>query len=98
MNEAADRAHLRAVIRGRVQGVGFRWWVTQIARDLELVGRVGNRPDGTVLLMAEGHRERLEDLAERLHRGPRHAAVVGVESRWSEARKRWKRFAIDHTY
>ena len=98
MSDTADRAYLRAVIRGRVQGVGFRWWVYQIARDLELVGQVANKPDGTVLLLAEGRRKRLEDLAARLNHGPRHAAVIGVELQWSGARNRWKRFAIDHTY
>lgn len=98
MSDLSDQACLRAVIRGRVQGVGFRWWVYQIARDLRLVGRVANKPDGTVLLMAEGARSRLEDLADRLDQGPRHAAVLGVELQWSTARRRWKRFAIDHTY
>ena len=98
MIDSGDPAYLQAVIRGRVQGVGFRWWVYQIARDLQLVGRVANKPDGTVLLLAEGDREKLEDLADQLSRGPRYAAVTGVELQWSDASKRWKRFAIDHTY
>ena len=53
---------MQAVVRGRVQGVGFRWWVFTLARSLGLVGRVSNQLDGTVLVLAEGSRCRLEDL------------------------------------
>jgi len=76
--------------------VGFRWWVHELARSLELVGRVSNRRDGTVLVMAEGSRAGLEELAEALWVGPRHAAVTGVEVEWSTPSNRWRRFAIDH--
>ncbi|MDE0230663.1 MAG: acylphosphatase [bacterium] len=96
MTEPSDRAHLRAVVRGRVQGVGFRWWVLELARSLDLVGRVSNRRDGTVLVMAEGSRAGLEELADGLWVGPRHAAVTGVEVKWSTPRDRWRRFSIDH--
>ncbi len=96
MTESSDRAHLRAVVRGRVQGVGFRWWVHELARGLELVGRVSNQRDGTVLVMAEGSRPGLEGLVEGLWVGPRHAAVTRVEVEWSTPSKRWRRFAIDH--
>ncbi len=96
MTELSDRAYLRAVVRGRVQGVGFRWWVHELARSLELVGRVSNRRDGTVLMMAEGSRADLGKLLEGLWVGPRHASVAGVEADWSTPRDRWRRFAIDH--
>ena len=96
MTESSDRAYLRAVVRGRVQGVGFRWWVHELARSLELAGRVSNRRDGTVLVMAEGSRACLEELVEGLWVGPRHAAVTGVEVEWSAPSNRWRRFAIDH--
>ncbi|MXY74452.1 MAG: acylphosphatase [Acidimicrobiia bacterium] len=96
VTEPSDRAYLRAVVRGRVQGVGFRWWVHELARTLELVGRVSNQPNGAVLVMAEGSRADLEKLVEGLSVGPRHAAVTGVEAEWSTPRHRWRRFAIDH--
>lgn len=96
MTELSDRAFLRAVVRGRVQGVGFRWWVHQLARSLELVGRVSNQRDGAVLVMAEGSRAGLKKLAADLWVGPRHAAVAGVEVEWSTPSGRWRRFAIDH--
>ena len=87
---------MQAVVRGRVQGVGFRCWVFTLARSLGLVGRVSNQLNGTVLVLAEGSRCRLEDLAAWLSRGPRHAIVTAVDLEWSPPRHRWKRFAIDH--
>ena len=68
----------------------------KLAQRLGLAGRVSNQSDGTVLLKAEGPRDRLEELAEGLHRGPRHAIVVAVELEWSTSQNRWGRFAIDH--
>ena len=97
MSQPCEPARLEAVVRGRVQGVGFRWWVFQLAQGRGLVGRVANQLDGTVLLKAEGPQNHLEELATRLHRGPRHAMVVAVELEWSTPRNRWRRFAIDHT-
>ena len=97
MSNPSEPACLEAVIRGRVQGVGFRWWALKLAQRLGLAGRVSNQSDGTVLLKAEGSRDRLEELAEGLHRGPRHAIVVAVELEWSTYRGQWKNFQIDHT-
>lgn len=96
MSRPSDQAYLRAVASGRVQGVGFRWWVLELARSLELAGRVSNQQDGTVLVMAEGSRPGLQTLADELWTGPRHAAVTGVKVAWSAPRSRWRRFAIDH--
>ena len=50
-------------IRGRVQGVGFRWWTRGRASDLGLRGTVGNRPDGTVEVHAVGDVDTLEVFA-----------------------------------
>ena len=75
--------------------MGFRWFVHQLARDIGLVGRVSNQPDGTVLVTAEGDRTGLEELVDGLNQGPRHAMVVSVDLQWSTPRNRWRRFAID---
>ncbi len=90
------RACLEAVVRGRVQGVGFRWAVVTRARRLRIAGRVSNQEDGTVLVLAEGRRGRLEELSDWLSRGPRHAVVTGVELQWSTHQDRFQDFAIDH--
>ena len=70
---------LRWIIRGRVQGVGFRWFVQRAAADLGLTGYVRNLDDGCVEVYAAGSGEKLSQLAGLLHRGPRWADVRGVE-------------------
>lgn len=76
---------LRAVVRGRVQGVGFRYSVLEIARRADLRGFAENRPDGSVFVLAEGPPDRLDDLEKFLHRGPDFAQVTAVEADRSEA-------------
>ena len=65
-------------VRGRVQGVGFRWYVVETARELGLAGWVKNRPDGIVELAAAGSREALEKLNAAVRAGPRGARVEEV--------------------
>ncbi|MFN7940439.1 MAG: acylphosphatase [Thermoanaerobaculia bacterium] len=66
-------------VRGRVQGVGFRWFVARAARDLDLCGWVANRPDGSVEIVARGAAAALAALAARLAVGPPAARVAGVD-------------------
>ncbi len=66
-------------VRGRVQGVGFRWWTRRKASDLGLRGTVRNRPDGTVEVHAAGLVETLEAFAAELEVGPLGARVEGVD-------------------
>lgn len=74
-----NRATRRYVVRGRVQGVGFRWFVEREARMLAICGWVRNRADGTVEVLAMGTREQLSELHSRLRQGPRAARVDEVE-------------------
>lgn len=69
---------LRMRVTGRVQGVGFRWWVSRQARELGLAGTVRNAPDGTVEVEAEGAAGVLEELRRRLRDGPPAAVVSGI--------------------
>ena len=66
-------------VRGRVQGVGFRWWTRRRASDLGLWGTVRNRPDGTVEVHAAGELETLEAFAAELEVGPPSARVERVD-------------------
>lgn len=66
------------VVRGVVQGVGFRWFVQRAAADLGLQGWVRNRPDGSVELAAEGPAEALESLLGVVREGPDGAWVSEV--------------------
>ena len=69
----------RYIVRGRVQGVGFRWFVEREARSLGLVGWVRNNEDSTVELLAAGDAERLAALKARLQEGPRASRVDAVD-------------------
>jgi acylphosphatase len=74
---------LHAVVHGDVQGVGFRYFVQRTAQQLGLPGWVRNNDDGTVELVAEGDRDRLEQLQRAVERGPRMARVDQVDAQWS---------------
>ncbi len=70
---------------GRVQGVGFRWFVLEYASELGLRGWVANTSEGAVRCVAEGPRDRLELLLERLQVGPAAAIVDRVSEAWMPA-------------
>ncbi|HEX5450879.1 MAG TPA: acylphosphatase, partial [Candidatus Limnocylindrales bacterium] len=76
---------LDAVVRGRVQGVGFRMFVRDRAIALDLRGWVANQADGTVRVVAEGSRERVDRLLAVLHDGPRGGRVESVDESWMAA-------------
>ena len=66
---------LHFLIRGRVQGVGFRWFVHREASELDLRGWVRNTEDGDVEVVASGTADDLNDLRSSLRRGPRGSRV-----------------------
>jgi acylphosphatase len=76
---------LHAVIRGDVQGVGFRYFLLRKANQLGLTGWVRNNDDGTVEVVAEGPRPELDQLERAAKEGPRLAHVSRVDVEWSLA-------------
>lgn len=78
-------------VRGRVQGVGFRWWVRARALELGLAGHARNMPDGRVEVQAQGERadvERLvELLSEEVSARSRPGRVDGVTTQWHAPRE-----------
>ena len=68
----------RYIVRGRVQGVGFRWFVDYEARSLGLAGWVRNNIDGTVEALAMGSDQQHASFAGKLRQGPRAARVDEV--------------------
>jgi acylphosphatase len=76
---------LHVEVRGRVQGVGFRWFVRERARALGLKGWVRNNVDGTVEVLAVGTDGVLEQLRELLREGPPGAHVSALEERHEAA-------------
>ena len=83
------QARLTAWVHGRVQGVGFRWWVRARALELGLVGSATNMDDGRVQVVAQGERAGCDQLLALL-RGPaaadRPGRVTGVVERWTAPR------------
>jgi acylphosphatase len=69
----------RFIVRGRVQGVGFRWFVESEAHILGIAGWVRNNVDGSVEVLGQGMPEQLARLHSRLRQGPRAARVDDVE-------------------
>lgn len=92
--ERAASARLEATVRGRVQGVGFRFFVAHRAEALGLTGWVKNAGDGTVQCLAEGRRQDLEALLAALELGPSGARVESVSPAWSAATGSFDRFSI----
>lgn len=92
MSNATDPARLSAYVYGHVQGVGFRWWVSRQAQELQLQGVAANLPDGRVHVVAEGNYAALQELLARLkyeeegkqYRRPGHVDMVNAQ--WESAR------------
>lgn len=91
----SSRARLEAVVRGRVQGVGYRVFALREASYLGLAGFVANEPDGSVRVLAEGPRADLEALLDRLNEGPPAGFVDRVITRWEPARGMAPGFRIE---
>ena len=91
---AASVGRLEATVRGRVQGVGFRYFVVRRAVDLGLVGWVANTADGSVRCVAEGTSEALDVLEADLRTGPVGAIVNGVDAVRMTGTGRFDRFAV----
>ena len=79
----------RWLVRGRVQGVGYRYFAQREAVALELSGYARNLDDGRVEVYAVGPEEKLSTLAASLHKGPRWSDVRGVDEQEAELRGRY---------
>lgn len=88
---------LHARVTGRVQGVGFRYYVMTSAAEIGLTGWVRNRWDGSVEVMAEGNREKLDLLVQALQRGSRSSMVEKVQTDWLEASGEFSGFSARAT-
>jgi len=82
-------------VRGRVQGVGFRWFAERVADNLGLAGYVRNLHDGAVEVYAIGAEQGLDELRQNLERGPMGARVTAVEESPAPVRAGYKRFHIE---
>jgi acylphosphatase len=91
----AGKVRLRLIVSGRVQGVFYRASAADQARDLGLTGWVRNRADGSVELVAEGPRPKLEMFWAWANLGPPQARVDKVRTEWSASTGEFREFRVD---
>ena len=94
MEHSQDHVRAHVKIKGRVQGVYFRASAVAQAEDLGITGWVANSADGSVEVVAEGARERIEELIAWCRQGPSGAKVTNVEVRWEIATGEFTSFGI----
>ena len=94
---ADSNLRLHVTIEGHVQGVGFRYYISDQAQFIGLTGWVRNKYDGQVEVVAEGARPDLEKLLKYLQRGPSGAYVSKISEEWSTASGEYRRFSIAPT-
>ena len=96
MNSTPDQ-RLHARVFGRVQGVGFRYFVMTAATEFGLKGWVRNRRDGSVEVLAEGELDQLKNLTRVLKRGSRSSAVTEVKTEIQTATGEFSSFFVRAT-
>jgi len=87
-------AELHAIVVGRVQGVGYRYFVLDQAASLGLSGWTRNLPNGTVEVLAQGGADALNHLLAALHRGPSGGRVDRVDSQLRGSTETYSGFRI----
>ncbi len=87
-------ARFHALIDGRVQGIGFRFFAQDAGNALGITGWVRNRFDGQVEVVAEGERTQLEGFLEQLRRGPRGAYITQLDVEWETASGEFAQFDV----
>ncbi len=92
-----EAARLHAIITGRVQGVGFRFFVIRNAKQLGLAGWVRNRTDGAVEIIAEGDKQDLQRLVSKLKIGPPTAWIEDISMQWRAPEDNFVDFVTEPT-
>lgn len=95
--EPEEHQSLHAIVEGHVQGVGFRFFVQDLAERRALTGWVRNREERQVEVYAEGSHADLSRLLDALYQGPGGAVVTRVDFEWSAALGKHSRFSIVHS-
>ncbi|RMD90943.1 MAG: acylphosphatase [Calditrichaeota bacterium] len=86
----------KIIVKGFVQGVGFRWFVYKIATDLNLKGYVKNLYNGDVEIEVEGERGQIEELIKQVKVGPPLSRVTDVRIEWKKCNYKYTTFKIEH--
>ncbi|MFL6215438.1 MAG: acylphosphatase [Blastocatellia bacterium] len=86
----------RFIVKGRVQGVGYRFFAIRAANRLGVVGRVRNLPDGTVEALVEGTADVVAEFRAELWRGPAYAQVSAVDETDIKPSGRYQSFDVEY--
>tara|TARA_Y100000031_G_C8062345_1_gene311224 strand:+ start:266 stop:574 length:309 start_codon:yes stop_codon:yes gene_type:complete len=94
MSSEQSKARFHAIVTGRVQGVCFRAYTRDYAREHRINGYVKNRSDGAVEVDAEGNRILLDQFIQWLHEGPPSARVEAVSVEWLSESENFSGFSV----
>lgn len=86
------------MIRGFVQGVGYRKWARKKAMDAGLTGWVRNLPDGSVEVLLQGEKVIIEKVLKEYEKGPFLAEVESVDTIWEEEKEQFLNFSVRHDF
>ncbi len=89
-----DNVRLNAIVKGYVQGVGYRFFAVRKAKEYGLKGWVKNLNDGNVQVVAEGERSILEEFIKDLKIGPYSANVTDIDIKWEKYTGEFKNFDV----
>jgi acylphosphatase len=87
-------AAVKITVSGRVQGVGFRYYIAINARELQINGYAKNLYNGDVEIYGEGRKEFLEEFVKRAKLGPSHAIVDTAHVQWLDFKNKYDNFDI----
>lgn len=90
----SEEKRARIVVRGSVQGVGFRYYVMQKAQEMRLKGFVQNLPNGEVEAVVEGDKLFIDDIYRAMQRGPTKAKVNDHAIQWMDPKNDFRTFMI----
>ncbi|MCI0450146.1 MAG: acylphosphatase [Chlorobi bacterium] len=89
-----EQSSVKITVSGRVQGVGFRYFIARIASELRLKGFARNLFNGDVEISAEGRKEFLEELVKKAKEGPSHSRVETCKVQWLDFKNKYDKFEI----
>ena len=87
---------LHAILKGKVQGVGFRWTIVDHAEKFNLTGTVQNLKDGSVEIFAQGTQEALEEFVDAVQGDTGHAEIDSFQSEYKNTENTYQGFRILH--
>jgi|UniRef100_A0A7C4YFQ5 acylphosphatase len=89
-----DYVRINAIVKGYVQGVGYRFFTERKAKEYGITGWVKNLRDGNVQVVAEGERSIIEEFIKDLKVGPHSASVTDIEIKWEKYTGEFKDFEV----